>query len=203
MTAEKKSVEIKDAAFLFGAPNLEAICKHAMPEVAVIGRSNVGKSTFINRLSSRKLARVSGNPGSTRELNFYKIEGVLNANPFGIALVDMPGFGFAKLSKSQREEISRLAVSFLRERRYLKGVVLLNDCRRLPEEDELAIQHLCFERGISCIVVITKIDALRRSEQQRSVSDIAKAYHMERSEVLVTGEGVSPTAIWERIVAIV
>ena len=89
MRTEKPRLKILQAEFLFGAPTLQAIRKHPLAEIAVIGRSNVGKSTFINRMVGRKLARVSGRPGSTRELNFYRIAGSWNDEPFSLALVDM------------------------------------------------------------------------------------------------------------------
>jgi GTP-binding protein len=203
MTADQKVTDIRKADFLFGAPRLEAIRRHSLPEIAFIGRSNVGKSTFINRLCRRKqLARVSGNPGSTRELNFYQVEGLRDGNPFQVMLVDMPGFGFAKLSKEVREQISELSVSFLQDRPALKVMVLLNDCRRLPEADERAIQAICAREGIHCLIVVTKIDALRTSERVRSVREIAKAYGLEEGDVLVTGEGVSPDAVWGRLLTL-
>jgi GTP-binding protein len=194
------AIEVKNAEFIFGAPSLTAIRRQPLPEIAIIGRSNVGKSTFLNRMCKRKIARVSGNPGSTRELNFYLVEGQRSeTETFGIALVDMPGFGFAKLSKVERDQISRLAVSYLRQRQQIRAVILLNDCRRTPGEDELAVQALCAQEGIHCLIVITKIDALRSSEKTRSVREIAKAYGLEESDVLVTGDGVSPEPVWNRL----
>jgi GTP-binding protein len=196
--------EIKTAEFLFGAPNLAAIRRQPLPEIAVIGRSNVGKSTFINRLCKRKLARVSGNPGSTRELNFYLVEGLRGEGlSFGISLVDMPGFGFAKLSKVERDQISRLAVSYLRERQQIRAVILLNDCRRSPGEDELAVQALCAEEGIHCIVVATKLDSEKRSQHDRLLKSVAAGYHLERGDILATGEGISTDSIWDRILTLV
>lgn len=196
--------EIKTAEFLFGAPNLAAIRRQPLPEIAVIGRSNVGKSTFINRLCKRKLARVSGNPGSTRELNFYLVEGLRGEGlSFGISLVDMPGFGFAKLSKVERDQISRLAVSYLRERQQIRAVILLNDCRRSPGEDELAVQALCAEEGIHCIVVATKLDSEKRSQHDRLLKAVAAGYHLERGDILATGEGISTDSIWDRILTLV
>lgn len=197
-------VEIHTAEFLFGAPSLTAIRRQPLPEVAVIGRSNVGKSTFINRLCKRKMARVSGNPGSTRELNFYQVEGArVDGTGFGFALVDMPGFGFAKLSKVERDQISRLAVSYLRERKQIRAVILLNDCRREPGEDESAVQALCAEEGIHCLVVATKLDAVKRSQHERLLKELARGYHLERGDILVTGEGISPDAIWERVTTLI
>jgi GTP-binding protein len=151
----------------------------------------------------RKVARVSGNPGSTRELNFYAVNGAIEDQEFSITLVDMPGFGFAKLSKDEREEISRLAVSYLRGRKQLKAVILLNDCRRQPGEDERAIQGLCIEQGVRCIIVATKLDSIKRSQHQRALTAMAKGYHLERGDILATGEGIAPVDIWSRIVSLV
>ncbi len=199
---DKQQLKVQQAEFLFGAPNLAAIRKQPLPEIAVIGRSNVGKSTFINRLAGRKLARVSGNPGSTRELNYYRIEGQWQGAPFGVALVDMPGFGFAKLSKEQREQISRLSVEFLHERKQLRAVILLNDCRRTPQEDEHAIQHLCASAGVSCVIVLTKFDTLRQNDKPKALHSVATAYHLEKGDVLFTGEKISPEPVWERLLGL-
>jgi GTP-binding protein len=193
---------IRNAEFLFGAPSLEAIRSQKLPELAIIGRSNVGKSSFINRMAGRRLARVSGTPGSTRELNFYRLDLAVQNAPWSLCLVDMPGFGFAKLSKDAREAISRLSVNFLRERRHLKGVVLLSDCRREPGEDELAIQGLCASEGIPCLIVLTKFDTIRKSDTQKALETVSSAYHLEPGDVLVTGEGIPTDTIWSRIQAI-
>ena len=190
---------IRAAEFLFGAPSLEAIRKQNLPEIAIIGRSNVGKSTFINRLTGRKVARVSGNPGSTRELNFYQVSGAWNGVVRSLCLVDMPGFGFAKLSKQAREEISRLAVDFLRNRRHLRAVVLLNDCRRDPQDDELAIQALCADLGIPCVIILTKFDTLRQNDKPKALKKVAMGFNLDPSDLLYTGEKIDTDTIWQRL----
>lgn len=199
MEPTPKRIEIKHAEFLFGTPNVERIPKQSLVEVAVAGRSNVGKSSFLNRLMGRKAARVSGKPGATRELNFFAVRGVCEERPFNLALVDMPGFGYAKLPKTERESIARMCVSYVRMREQLRAVILLNDCRRLPEEDERAVQRLCAEGDLRCLVVVTKMDALKKSERVRSIAGIAKAYNLEPQDLLYTGEGISPEMVWERL----
>lgn len=203
MTRPDQQCKVTHAEFMFGAPDMRAIRKHQLPEIAIIGRSNVGKSTFINRLVGRKLARVSGNPGSTRELNFYGVQGSWRDESFGLALVDMPGFGFAKLPKEVREAISRLSVTFLRERKYLRAVILLNDCRRDPADDELAIQTVCASEGMPLLIVLTKFDTLRQNDKPKAQKNVAAGYHLEKDDVLVTGEGVSTDPIWERLFAVI
>jgi len=194
---------IRNAEFLFGAPTLKTIRKQHLPEVAIIGRSNVGKSTFINRLTGRKIARVSGSPGSTRELNFYRVDGAWNEVDRELCLVDMPGFGFAKLSKEAREAISRLSVDFLRERKHLRAVILLNDCRREPGDDERAIQMICASEGIPYLIVLTKFDTLRQNDKPKALRDVSRAYNLEPQDILFTGEKISVEPIWERVLAII
>ncbi len=193
---------IRAAEFLFGAPSLEAIRKQNLPEIAIIGRSNVGKSTFINRLTGRKVARVSGNPGSTRELNFYQVSGSWNGVDRALCLVDMPGFGFAKLSKQAREEISRLAVDFLHNRRHLRAVVLLNDCRRDPQDDEFAIQALCADLGIPCVIILTKFDTLRQNDKPKALKNVAMGFNLDPSDLLYTGEKIDTDTIWQRLLGV-
>ncbi len=198
-----RGVVIRNAEFLFGAPSLTTIRKQHLPEVAIIGRSNVGKSTFINRLTGRKLARVSGSPGSTRELNFYRVEGTWDGVESELCLVDMPGFGFAKLSKEAREAISRLSVDFLRERRHLRAVILLNDCRREPGDDERAIQAICASEGVPYLIVLTKFDTLRQNDKPKALRDISRAYNLEPQDVLFTGEKIAPDPIWQRVLGVI
>lgn len=193
---------IHNAHFLFGAPSMQAIRPQKLPEIAVAGRSNVGKSTFINRIAGRKLARVSGTPGATRELNFYRLEGAFSGEKRDLCLVDMPGFGYAKLSHKEREAISRLAVRFLRDRQELQAVILLNDCRREPQADELAIQKVCAEEGIHCIIVLTKFDKLKQNEKMKRLKAVAQAYHLEKDDVLFTGEKISNDPLWARLQAL-
>jgi GTP-binding protein len=197
--------QIQRAEFLFGAADAATIRKQSLPEIAVAGRSNVGKSTFLNRLMGRKTARVSATPGRTRQLNFFEVEGFARVgeseerSPFAVTLVDMPGFGYAKLSKEEREGIARMAIGYVRERRQLGVLLLLTDVRREPQEDELALQQVCAESGCHCVVVVTKLDKLKRAEQRRALQSIASAYHLEPADLLCAGEGISVQPIWERI----
>lgn len=189
---------IRSAEFLFGAPNRRAIKGQSLPEIAIIGRSNVGKSTFINRVCCRRVARVSKTPGCTQELNFYRVAGDLGVDHFEINLVDMPGFGFAKLSKDQREEIAELTVDYITNRPQLRVVLLLADCRREPGEDERAIQRICIDSGRHCLVVATKMDKEKRSQHARLLSGVARGVGLEPADVIATGEGFSPLELWQR-----
>jgi GTP-binding protein len=148
------------------------------------------------------VARVSGNPGSTRELNFYQVSGSWNGVDKALCLVDMPGFGFAKLSKQAREEISRLAVDFLHNRRHLRAVVLLNDCRRDPQDDEFAIQALCADLGIPCVIILTKFDTLRQNDKPKALKNVAMGFNLDPSDLLYTGEKIDTDTIWQRLLGV-
>jgi GTP-binding protein len=130
-----------------------------LPEVAVLGRSNVGKSSFINALLGRKgLARTSGRPGKTRRIHFYRVEKALH-------LVDLPGYGYAAVSKGERRSWRSMAESYLRaSRRPLVGAILLVDLRRGPEEEEMDLLAWLAAEQIPTGVCFTKSDKLARSK---------------------------------------
>jgi GTP-binding protein len=199
----KSQLEIKEAEFLFGAPSAENIRKQSFPEIAVIGRSNVGKSSFVNRLVNGQVAKVSATPGCTRQINFFRVRGELVGVKFQVSLVDLPGFGFAKLSKTEREQIGRSAISYLRDREQLRAVLLLNDCRREPQRDELAIQDTCGRSGVSCLIVLTKMDTLKQNEKAKATAKVAKAYRLEPGDVLHAGEDLLVDPVWDRILTVI
>jgi len=141
-----------------------------LSEVAVIGRSNAGKSSLINTLAGRHdLARVSKTPGRTQRAHFFA------EHRLGLALVDLPGYGFAHASKQARAEIAKVAERYLLERDRLRGLVVLLDVRREPEEDERFLVELAASRDVEVIRVATKIDKLGRAERVRRLRELEKA----------------------------
>lgn len=202
MSADTSFV-IKKAEFLFGVPSVEKTPPQRFSEIAVVGRSNVGKSTLINRLLVKKTARVSSRPGCTLEINYFGVEGKKGDEEFRFTLVDLPGFGFAKVSKVERERISNAIVRYIRERKQLQAVLLLNDSRRPAGEDELAVRDICSEIGVPVIVVATKTDTLNQSERIKCARALAKSYYLEVQDVVPAGEKVSTSALWERILTFV
>jgi GTP-binding protein len=132
-------------------------------EIAVAGRSNVGKSSLINALVSIKgLARTSRTPGRTQALNFFSLGEEL-------ALVDLPGFGYAKMPEALARKVSALMSDFLVGRANLRAVLLLIDSRRGPREEEFALAELVRGRGLELVVAATKADKIRRSERSAMV----------------------------------
>ena len=159
---------------------------HPFPEVAFAGRSNVGKSSLINRLVRRKkLARVSNTPGRTRVIHFFRVN-----NDF--VLVDLPGYGYARISRERRAEWRPLIEGFLKRSPGVRGIVQLLDVRHEPTADDDQMLGFLAELGLPTIVAATKIDKLAKGDVARRVSEIAKGIGLDQSQVIpfsaVTGE---------------
>ena len=158
-----------------------------LPEIAFAGRSNVGKSSLLNRLVHRKkFARVSNTPGRTREVNFFKVND-------SFLLVDLPGYGYARISKERRAEWRPLIESYLKSTNQLRGVVQLLDSRHDPTPDDLQMLDYLGDIGVPTIIVLTKIDKLTAKERQRQRGHIAGAAGVDDDQTIVfsatTGEG--------------
>jgi GTP-binding protein len=153
--------------FIWGASSVDTLPPITLPEVAFVGRSNVGKSSLINALTGRKaLARVSNTPGRTREINFFRLNGRL-------ILVDLPGYGYAKASKALAAEWQKLIFAYLRGRASLKRVVLLIDARRGVGEIDRDVMNLLDKSAVSYLIVLTKIDQLGEAERQAAIESAA------------------------------
>lgn len=160
---------IRSAVFELGAVKPHQWPTDGLPEFAFIGRSNVGKSSLINRLLARKaLARTSGRPGKTQEINFYRINERFR-------LVDLPGYGYAAVSKTDRARFLKMLETYLQERTPLCRVVQLVDLRHEPSKDDVAVQQWLFGQGKPLVVVGTKSDKVSKMKIQNAVSTIRKA----------------------------
>ncbi|NLF25443.1 MAG: ribosome biogenesis GTP-binding protein YsxC [Deltaproteobacteria bacterium] len=198
-------IVIKSAEFLTAAARPNNLPPEGLPEVALIGRSNSGKSTLINRLCNRKkLAVTSAVPGRTRQLNFFGVEVRPDKEASReLILVDLPGYGYAKYGKSSASKLDELVAGYITRRESLKVICLLNDARRTPQQEELAIQRLAFERGLQMVVVVTKIDKLNRREKEKGLAAIAKEYHLEKFDLEISGKNEDLGPLWRRILALV
>ena len=159
----------------------------SLPEVAFAGRSNVGKSSLLNTLVRRKsFARVSRTPGRTREINFFRIN-----NEF--VLVDLPGYGYARISKEKKAGWRPMIESYLRRTTQLRGIVLLLDIRRDPSDDDRAMLDFLAETEVPTIVALTKLDKLGKAAGRERATEIARSLELEPEQVISfssqTGEG--------------
>jgi GTP-binding protein len=158
-----------------------------LPEVAFAGRSNVGKSSLINTLLRRsKAARVSNTPGRTREINFFKINDQF-------ILVDLPGYGYARVSKDRKAEWKPMIESYLSSSPNLKGIVQLLDIRHDPTKDDLQMFDFLAQVGVPTMVVMTKTDKLSKAQAKTRITAITASLGLEDDQVIPfsaeTGEG--------------
>lgn len=154
--------------FFWGTGDINSLPPQSLPELAFVGRSNVGKSSLVNALTGRKtLARVSQTPGRTRELNFFNLGKKL-------ILVDLPGYGYAKASKELAAEWQRLIFAYLSGRASLKRVLLLIDARRGVMDNDLAVMELLDGAAVSYGLVLTKADELKPDEAEAALAESAK-----------------------------
>jgi GTP-binding protein len=144
----------RECRFIAGAADARALPPEGLPEIAFVGRSNVGKSSLVNALTGRRmLARTSNTPGRTRQLNFFSLDNRL-------MLVDLPGYGYAEASKTAIQEWTRLMQAYLRSRASLRRVCVLIDSRHGIKEPDRPLLKLCDAAGLSYQVVLTKTDKL-------------------------------------------
>ncbi len=166
-----------------------------LPEIALLGRSNVGKSSLLNCLAGRRaLARTSNTPGRTQSLNFYR-------GP-DFVVVDLPGYGYAKVPDSVRKSWRKLIEGYLVRRKSLKAGVLILDARRVPSELDQVMMGWIRKREIEYRVVVTKTDKLRRGELNQSLRTIRKDLSLEEEELIAfsakTGLGRDQMINWVR-----
>lgn len=170
--------------------------KDGYPEIAFVGRSNVGKSSLTNVLINRKnYARTSSQPGKTQTLNFYDIESKL-------FFVDVPGYGYAKVGQKEREKWARMIETYFASRKALDGVVMLVDARHEPGQLDKQMVEFLHYYDLPLLIVGTKIDKVPRSRRNKSESQIRKGLNLNADDSLVLFSAVDKTgkdAIWQWI----
>lgn len=184
-------MQVNEIQLLISAVAPAQYPQNQLPEIAMAGRSNVGKSSVINRLVQRKgFARTSSQPGKTQTLNFYQINQAMN-------LVDVPGYGYAKVSKKQREQFGKICEAYFQERATLKGVILLVDGRHDPSEDDQLMYDFIryYERPI--LVVATKMDKVTRNHQAGSLQRIRKVLQVPKSDLVLPSSALANTGYEE------
>lgn len=190
-------MKIRTVEFSGALASPEGPLPTGLPEVAFSGRSNVGKSSLINRLLGRTrtpIARVSSTPGKTQEVNFYRVDALIgDGQPTEFTLVDLPGYGYARVPKKQRGAWKPLIEGYLRRSGGLRGVVQLMDSRHDPTPEDLEMVEFLASLGIPTLVVLTKVDKLKSSQRDRRISTTATALELDMEQILPfsshTGEG--------------
>ena len=187
-------IKIRKAEMVISAAARKQYPGEGLPEVAIGGRSNVGKSSLINTLLNRRnFARTSSQPGRTRTLNFYRINDAF-------FLVDLPGYGFAKVPRSEQLKWGRIMEEYLNTRTTLRGVLHLVDIRHRPTQLDVMFYEWIKHAGFQGIVLATKADKVPRGKRKQRFNEIIEALGMEGDDLLipfssVTGEGREE--VWE------
>lgn len=159
----------------------------SIDEIAFVGRSNVGKSSLLNLLTNRKsLARVSGNPGKTRTINFYLINDAFR-------FVDLPGYGYAKVSKSITADWDRMMDDFFKQRKNLKRVVQLVDIRHEPSKLDVQMYEYLRSYGLDGLVCATKADKISGNQKQKNLSIIRKSLSLGKEDKIVPVSALKKT----------
>lgn len=183
--------------------NLETVCgitssfpENDKLEIAFAGRSNVGKSSLINKLMNRKsYARTSQQPGKTQTINFYNINGLLY-------FVDLPGYGYAKVSKEMAAKWGKMVDSYLEKAKVLRLVFLLVDIRHKPNNNDIKMYKSCVKYGYNPIIIATKEDKVKRSQKQKLIKEIKETLSVVQGTPIIpfsSVTGAGKDEIWEYI----
>lgn len=172
-------MKVTSSEIVISAVKPEQYPETDLPEFALAGRSNVGKSSFINKMLNRKgLARISSKPGKTQTLNFYVINEVLH-------FVDVPGYGYAKVSKSERAAWGKMIETYLTTREQLRAVVQIVDLRHPPTEDDVMMYDFLKHYEIPCIIVATKADKIPKGKWQKHLKITREKLNFDQNDHII------------------
>ena len=184
-------MKIRSAEITMSAVNKSQYPAEGIPEIALVGRSNVGKSSTVNTLLNRRnFARTSQTPGKTRTINFY----LINQEFY---FVDLPGYGYAKLSKSEKEKWGAIMERYLQERDELCAICLLVDIRHEPSNDDKMMYDLIKHFGYDCVIVATKADKISRGQYQKHFNIIRKKLGLSKEDKIFPISSLKKTGVEE------
>jgi GTP-binding protein len=193
-------MQIKSASYEVTAVKPEQYPVHSLPEIALVGRSNVGKSSIINTLLNRKdLARVANTPGKTRTINFYQVNSELY-------FVDLPGYGYAKVSKAEKAAWAQMIETYLQTRGQLRMIVMLVDIRHAPSQEDQVMYDWLEDREQPKVIVATKLDKIPSSQVNLRLREIRATLGMDEAETLIPFSAVSKLGrneVWEQIQTVI
>ena len=191
-------MKIRSSEIVVSAIRKEQYPAEGLPEIALVGRSNVGKSSATNALLNRRnFARTSQTPGKTRTINFYKI----NEEFY---FVDLPGYGYAKVAKSEKDKWGVIMERYLQDRDELCAIFLLVDIRHEPTNDDVMMYEWIKHFGYNCVVIATKADKISRGQYQKHISIIRKKLNLAKDEKVIPLSSSKKTGVedvWNEIIA--
>ncbi len=180
MNSTKDILRVVEASFVISAPNLKLCPEQELPEIAIAGRSNVGKSSLINMLCNRRnLAKTSSTPGKTRLINFFHLR--IEPGDAHLHLIDLPGYGFSKAGKAIQSEWRKAMQDFLTQRP-LKGMLHLIDARHDPSDLDIQMREWIVHSKIPVITIITKVDKLKQNDIAKSLKNTIAVLDIQQDE---------------------
>ena len=184
-------MKVKNCDLKYIGTNFSHYPQDGKPEIAFAGKSNVGKSTLINAILGRKaLARTSSQPGKTRTINFYGVNDMMY-------VVDLPGYGYAKVPKSEVAKWGQMMEDYLQKREELRAIILLIDIRHEPGRNDIMMYEWLKHFGFDIIIAATKSDKINRSQIQKQLSVIRKTLKLGPEDVLIPFSGEKKTGVEE------
>lgn len=181
-------MRIKNALFKGVFVDMKSLPADEMSEIALVGRSNVGKSSLINKLANqRHLAKSSSTPGKTRTINYY----LINSEWY---MVDLPGYGYARVSKAEQQKWGKMIENYLSQREQLRGVIQLLDIRHEPSENDILMQEWLLHCEVPILMVATKADKISRGARPKYINAIRRKLNLSKQDAVLlfsaeTGEG--------------
>lgn len=186
---------VKNPKFEVSAVSAKQYPTNGLPEIVLVGKSNVGKSSFVNTMINRKaLARTSSEPGKTRQINFYNIDDLFY-------FVDLPGYGYSKMSKQEQEKVGKFTEEYLVKRNTIRMIIFLVDIRHKPTENDLHMYHYVMSSNLPFMVLANKADKIAPTKVEAYVEDLRKEFGISFSTLLPfsSEKKIYSDAVWEEI----
>ena len=187
---------IKNPKFEISAVSEKQYPKNNIPEIVLVGKSNVGKSSFINTMLGRKnLARTSSEPGKTRQINFYNVD-----NNF--YFVDLPGYGYSKMSKEEQVKVGKFIEDYLSNRKQIALIIFLIDIRHSPTENDVMMYDYIINTGFPCIIIANKADKIASTKVQEAVQDLQNELNPLKDLIFLpfsSEKKIYEEAVWNEI----